>query len=302
MARIAEQAGPVTGGWAPTPMCRWPRWWIRWAGCWAPRPSRPRRPGTRAAVAGMSWHGELARAGVEGTGRYGAGLARYLAGCGVEVVEVIRPNRQARRQRGKPDAAGAVAAALAVLSGQASGMAKSRDGAAESRPGAAGGPGRRGQGPHPGRPPAARPDPHRARAGAPAASRVAVPAAGGGGGPVPPAGPGRPCRGRQGGDGQRGPPPPAADGRDRPAGCRARGTRHPRRPETVPGQAGRGQEGRRHAAGHHRRQPRPGPQRRQLRRPVRCQPGGCLRRQAGPPPAQPRRRPGRPTPRYGRSP
>src|SRR6266545_5032268 len=113
-------------------MCRWPRWWIRWAGCWAPRPSRPRRPGTRAAVAGMSWHGELAKAGVEGSGSYGAGLARYLAGCGVEVVEVIRPNRQARRQRGKSDAADAVAAALAVLSGEASGMPKSRDGAAES--------------------------------------------------------------------------------------------------------------------------------------------------------------------------
>jgi transposase len=50
----------------------------------------------------------------------------------VEVVEVIRPNRQARRQRGKSDTADAVAAALAALSGEASGMPKSRDGAAES--------------------------------------------------------------------------------------------------------------------------------------------------------------------------
>jgi len=49
---------------------------------------------------------------VEGTGSYGAGLARYLTGCGTEVAEVIRPNRQARRQRGKSDAADAVAAAL----------------------------------------------------------------------------------------------------------------------------------------------------------------------------------------------
>jgi len=31
------------------------------------------------------------RWGLEGTGSYGAGLARYLAGCGIEVAEVIRP-------------------------------------------------------------------------------------------------------------------------------------------------------------------------------------------------------------------
>jgi transposase len=88
---------------------------------------------------------------VEGTGSYGAGLARYLAACGVEVAEVMRPDRQARRRRGKSDAAGAVAAALAALSGEASGVPKSRDGAVEAGPGTAGGPGRRGQGPHPGR-------------------------------------------------------------------------------------------------------------------------------------------------------
>jgi transposase len=67
----------------------------------------------------MSAHGELARVGVEGTGSYGAGLARYLAGCGIEVTEVIRPNRQARRQRGKSDTAGAVAAACGRVDGPA---------------------------------------------------------------------------------------------------------------------------------------------------------------------------------------
>ena len=75
--------------------------------------------GYRAALAWMRAHGELAKVGVEGTGSYGAGLARYLAACGVEVAEVIRPNRQARRQRGKSGAADAVAAALAALSGEA---------------------------------------------------------------------------------------------------------------------------------------------------------------------------------------
>ena len=83
----------------------------------------------------MSAHGALARIGVEGTGSYGAGLARYLAARGSEVAEVVRPNRQARRQRGKSGAAGAVAAALAALSGEASAMPNSRDGAAEAGPG-----------------------------------------------------------------------------------------------------------------------------------------------------------------------
>jgi len=117
----------------------------------------------------MRAHGELAKVGVEGTGSYGAGLARYLATCGVEVAGVIRPDRQARRQRGKSDTADAVAAALAALNGEAPGVPKSRNGAAEPGPSAAGGPGRRGQGPHPGRQPAARPDPDRTRAGPPQA-------------------------------------------------------------------------------------------------------------------------------------
>ena len=88
--------------------------------------------GYQAALAWMRGHGELVKVGVEGTGSYGAGLARYLAAEGVEVTEVIRPNRQARRRRGKSDTADAVAAALAALNGEASGTPKSGDGAAES--------------------------------------------------------------------------------------------------------------------------------------------------------------------------
>ena len=42
-------------------------------------------------------------AGVEGTGSYGAGLARYLAAAGVRVVEVDRPDRQDRARQGKSD-------------------------------------------------------------------------------------------------------------------------------------------------------------------------------------------------------
>ena len=88
--------------------------------------------GYAAALAWMRGHGELVRVGVEGTGSYGAGLARYLAAEGIEVAEVIRPNRQARRRRGKSGAADAAAAALAALNGEAPGQPKSGDGAVES--------------------------------------------------------------------------------------------------------------------------------------------------------------------------
>ena len=56
--------------------------------------------------------------GVEGTGSYGAGLARYLAAAGVQVLEVIRPDRQRRRRRGKSDVVDAVSAAIAALRGR----------------------------------------------------------------------------------------------------------------------------------------------------------------------------------------
>ena len=55
-----------------------------------------------------SW-GEVSSMGVEGTASYGAGLARYLAAADLRVVEVIRPNRQTRRRRGKSDSADAEA-------------------------------------------------------------------------------------------------------------------------------------------------------------------------------------------------
>ena len=38
--------------------------------------------------------GEIDKIGVEGTGSYGAGLARHLRQAGINVVEVDRPNRQ----------------------------------------------------------------------------------------------------------------------------------------------------------------------------------------------------------------
>jgi transposase len=76
--------------------------------------------------------GPVARVGVEGTGSYGAGLARFVRAAGVEVVEVDRPNRQARRRTGKSDPGDAVEAARAALSGRAQGAGKTRDGNVEA--------------------------------------------------------------------------------------------------------------------------------------------------------------------------
>src|SRR5208282_2991463 len=76
--------------------------------------------------------GEVAGFGIEGTGSYGAGLAHYLREKDYVVLEVGRPNRQARRRNGKSDPADADAAASAVLSGDALGIPKSKDGPVES--------------------------------------------------------------------------------------------------------------------------------------------------------------------------
>jgi transposase len=93
-------------------------------------------PATTAGYASLlSWlrsFGSLAVAGVEGTGSYGAGLARHLAAAGVRVVEVDRPDRQDRARQGKSDPLDAVSAARAALSGRASGAPRGRDGAVEA--------------------------------------------------------------------------------------------------------------------------------------------------------------------------
>src|SRR5688572_6427798 len=49
----------------------------------------------------LAGYGRLERVGVEGTGAYGAALARHLQGQGVLVVEVDRPDSKARRARAR---------------------------------------------------------------------------------------------------------------------------------------------------------------------------------------------------------
>jgi len=81
--------------------------------------------GYRKLVAWAGSLGTIEGFGIEGAGSYGAGLARHLRGGDHRVVEVHRPNRQARRRNGKSDPVDAEAAARAVLSGEATGTPKS---------------------------------------------------------------------------------------------------------------------------------------------------------------------------------
>lgn len=76
--------------------------------------------------------GPFERAGVEGCGAYGAGLARHLSDAGIDVVDVDRPNRQWRRRHGKTDTADAEAAARAVLAGDATTLPKVTTGIVEA--------------------------------------------------------------------------------------------------------------------------------------------------------------------------
>jgi transposase len=88
--------------------------------------------GYRELSSWLATFGTPTRVGVEGTGAYGAGLARHLRGQGLVVIEVDRPNRQERRRNGKSDELDAIEAARAALSGRASGIAKSADGDVEA--------------------------------------------------------------------------------------------------------------------------------------------------------------------------
>lgn len=88
--------------------------------------------GNRALLSWMNGFGTVARVGVEGTGSYGAPLARFLRRSGVEVLEVDRPNRQERRRKGKTDTVDAIEAARAAQGQRQLGAAKTRDGNIEA--------------------------------------------------------------------------------------------------------------------------------------------------------------------------
>src|SRR4029453_8007117 len=89
---------------------------------------------TRGYVALVTWaegFGPVERIGVEGTGTYGAGLARFARAYDLQVVQVNRPDRSTRRRRGKSDPIDAQAAARATLAGVAATTPKTREGQVE---------------------------------------------------------------------------------------------------------------------------------------------------------------------------
>ena len=75
--------------------------------------------------------GDLESFGIEGTGSYGVGLARFVRRLGLRVVEVNQCDRRKRRNDGKNDTLDAEAAARSVLAGVATAIPKAADGMAE---------------------------------------------------------------------------------------------------------------------------------------------------------------------------
>jgi transposase len=69
--------------------------------------------------------------GIEGTGSFEAGLTRFLRARGQVVVEVNRPDRAARRRRGKSDPLDAEAAAARAVPAQQGSVPKAGDGQVE---------------------------------------------------------------------------------------------------------------------------------------------------------------------------
>lgn len=76
--------------------------------------------------------GPIGGFGVEGTGSYGANLAKHLTNINYSVYEINRVNRQHRRRYGKTDETDAFAAAKAVASGEQTNSYKQTSGRIET--------------------------------------------------------------------------------------------------------------------------------------------------------------------------
>ncbi|AUI53791.1 IS110 family transposase [Arthrobacter crystallopoietes] len=87
--------------------------------------------GYRKILEFITGYGTVSAVGVEGTGTYGAELTRTLRGEGLTVLEVNRPNRAARRLKGKSDPLDAYQAAQSVLDGRSQSIPKAKDGPVE---------------------------------------------------------------------------------------------------------------------------------------------------------------------------
>ena len=87
--------------------------------------------GYQALLRWAHTHGRIETFGIEGTGSYGAGLARAVRRAGHRVTDVNRGDRRLRRAVGKSDTIDAEAAARSVLAGQSTAIPKTADGAVE---------------------------------------------------------------------------------------------------------------------------------------------------------------------------
>jgi transposase len=88
--------------------------------------------GYRELITWAASRGEIWKAGVECTGPYGAGLTARLRDRKIDVVDVVAPDKQERRLRGKTDQQDAYSAARAVISRRATTVPKERDGHVEA--------------------------------------------------------------------------------------------------------------------------------------------------------------------------
>lgn len=83
----------------------------------------------------LSWLrslGDVHSIGVESSGSFGATLTRFLRAAGEDVVEVNKPNRQARHMQGKSDRLDAEQIARAVLAGEGIAIPKTKSGPIET--------------------------------------------------------------------------------------------------------------------------------------------------------------------------
>ena len=89
------------------------------------------RAGYAHLVAWARERGIVESFGMEGTGSYGAGLASFVRRHAIRVVEVNHCDRRKHRNNGKSDTIDAETAARSVLSGIATAVPKTADGASE---------------------------------------------------------------------------------------------------------------------------------------------------------------------------
>ena len=104
--------------------------------------------GYRALLTWADTHGRIEAFGIEGTGSYGAGLARAVRHARHRVAEVNRSDRRLRRAAGTSDTIDAAAAARSVLAGQSPAIPKTAAGAVEMMRPAQDRAGYRGEGAH----------------------------------------------------------------------------------------------------------------------------------------------------------